>query len=91
MLRKFNTVMLWEHASLFSYAYEHVTGEKVEDHGVSSEEYVFAGGGFPIINKKVDLLGAICVSNLPHVLDHKFVVDAYAKYLNVEGVSTINE
>lgn len=91
MRRKFNTVCLWEHSSLRAFAHEHFSGETVQTHGFSEEEYIFFGGGFPIFLKSGEFVGAVTVSNLPHFKDHQFVVDGIAKWLGVEGVPVAEE
>lgn len=48
MERKFNAVRLMERSSLASRAVAEMTGEGVEECGLSTREYVFCGGGFPI-------------------------------------------
>lgn len=91
MRRKFNTVCLWEHSSLRAWAHEHFSGETVQTHGFSETEYIFFGGGFPIILKTGEFVGVATVSNLPHFLDHKFVVDGIAKWLKVDNVPVAEE
>ena len=49
--------------------------------GLSSDDYVFAGGGFPINIKGMGAVGAITVSGLPGRDDHGLVVEALCWYL----------
>ncbi len=44
--------------------------------GLSVEDYVLAGGGFPITVKGAGVIGAIAVSGLPEREDHGVIVDA---------------
>lgn len=91
MRRKFNTVLLWEHSSLRAWAHERLTGETVYTHGFSEEEYIFFGGGFPLILESGEFVGVLTVSNLPHFKDHAFVVAGLAKWLGVENVPSVVE
>jgi uncharacterized protein (UPF0303 family) len=63
-----------------------------QEYLASSLEYSGNGGAFPIIVKDVGCVGAVTVSGLPHVLDHKLVVDCVREYLGgvkkAEGVVT---
>lgn len=91
MQRKFNTVSYFERASLGVWAFEGLSGEKVEVHGLSTTEFVFCGGGFPIRLKSGEMVGVLTVSNLPHFEDHAFIVNALAEFLNVKDVPEIVE
>lgn len=51
--------------------------------GLSPQEYVLAGGGFPIMIKGVGAVGAIGVSGLPEREDHGIVVDALCDHLGI--------
>ena len=48
------------------------------------EDYVLAGGGFPIRVKGVGVVGAIAVSGLPERRDHEVVVAAVCDYLGID-------
>ncbi|MBX3530465.1 MAG: heme-degrading domain-containing protein [Rhizobiaceae bacterium] len=50
-------------------------------HGLSAEDYVLAGGGFPITVRGVGPVGAITVSGLPEREDHNLVVEALCAHL----------
>ena len=45
-------------------------------HGLSPEDYVLAGGGFPVKVKGVGAIGVIAVSGLPQRQDHEVIVAA---------------
>lgn len=47
------------------------------------EDYVLAGGGFPIKVKGVGVIGAIAVSGLPERQDHEVVVAAICEHLGI--------
>ncbi|MCV0393985.1 MAG: heme-degrading domain-containing protein [Rhizobiaceae bacterium] len=52
--------------------------------GLSVEDYVLAGGGFPIRVANAGMVGGIAVSGLPEREDHKLIVAALCKHLGVE-------
>ena len=52
--------------------------------GIGIEDYVLAGGGFPITVKGAGVIGAIAVSGLPEREDHAVVVDALCDHLGIE-------
>lgn len=84
MERKFRTVALVERSSYGQWALSQISGKKVTDHGLSDENYVFCGGGFPIRLKTGELVGVITVSNLPHEQDHQFIIDSLCEWLQVK-------
>lgn len=81
MDRKFNTVTYFGHSSLYTWADAQITGEDLEFNGLSSEDFVFIGGAFPIRLKTGELVAVAIVSNLPHLEDHKFLVGCLKDYL----------
>ena len=50
---------------------------------------MLCGGGIPVFMKNGELVAVITVSNLPHIQDHKFAMDGFAKWLGVEGLPSI--
>ena len=60
-----------------------------QEYLASSLEYLGYGGAFPIIVKDVGSVGTVTISGLPHVLDHKMVVDCIREYL--DGVKKPNQ
>jgi len=90
MNRKFNTVKLMEKSSLAVTAISKITLEDIQTHGLSDQNYVFCGGGFPVRIKEGGIVGIITVSNLPHVQDHEFIVKCVSEYLKVTGVPTVD-
>jgi uncharacterized protein (UPF0303 family) len=91
MRRKFNTVSLMERSSLGAWAISHISGETVSSHGLSDEDYVFCGGGFPIRLVSGELVAVLTVSNLPHPEDHRFLVNALAEFLGVKDLLQVPE
>ncbi len=81
--------MLTEHSSLMAWASEQLTDESVTVHGLSTTEYVFVGGGFPIYLKSGELVGSLIISNLPHMSDHQFAVDGRAAWAGIENVPSV--
>lgn len=49
--------------------------------GLDNNEFVLAGGGFPIWVKGAGMIGSICVSGLHERDDHRVVVEAVAAHL----------
>ncbi|MBR2941827.1 MAG: heme-binding protein [Clostridia bacterium] len=89
MQRKFNTVCLTEGSSLRAWATSELKGQSLADQGISSADYAFCGGGFPIRLKSGELVAALIVSNLPHKEDHGFIVSALSEWLNIADVPII--
>ena len=89
MQRKFNTVSLTESSSLRAWATAALKGQSLSDQGISSEDYAFCGGGFPIRLKSGELVAVLIVSNLPHKQDHGFIIDSRSEWLGVPNVPTV--
>jgi len=89
MQRKFNTVSLTEASSLRAWATAEFKGQTLESQGISTADYAFCGGGFPIRLKSGELVAVLIVSNLPHKLDHGFVVDGLSAWLGVPDVPVV--
>ena len=84
MKRKYNTVNLFEHSSMMVALILQSRGESFETQGLSIKDYVGCGGGFPIRVKGTGIVMILTVSNLPHEMDHAFMVESMSKYLGVE-------
>ncbi len=84
MKRKYNTVNLFEHSSMMVDLILQTRGENFETQGLCAKDYVGCGGGFPIRVKGSGMVMVLTVSNLPHEMDHAFMVESMSKYLNVE-------
>lgn len=81
--RKFNTVRLTEGCSLRAWASSIVKNQDLAAQGLDSKDYALCGGGFPIKLKTGEMAAALIVSNLPHLEDHAFLIDALSDYLGV--------
>ncbi len=82
MKRKFNTVLLTERSSYGAWVESQISGNGVAQHGLLDTDYVFCGGGFPIILKTGEMVGVALVSNLPHEKDHEFIVKGLQEWLS---------
>lgn len=91
MRRKFNSVLCWEHSSLYAWAHERLTGDTLEDNGLTKADYAFCGGGFPLTMQNGELVGVLTVSALPHFDDHRFLVQSLAKWLGVADLPDAHE
>ena len=89
MQRKFNTVCLTEGSSLRAWATSELKGQTLSDQGITTADYAFCGGGFPIRLRSGELVAVLIVSNLPHKQDHGFIVDSLAQWLEVPGVPVV--
>lgn len=79
--RKTNTVRL-VHKSSYRVLLEQDGRTVFEDRwGVSAEEYVIAGGAFPIRVRCAGVVGAAAVSGLHERVDHELIVAAMARTL----------
>ncbi|MBX3578818.1 MAG: heme-degrading domain-containing protein [Rhizobiaceae bacterium] len=83
--RKFNALTRWL-KSTYRLALEkkHVDGIVDPREGLAGEDYVLAGGAFPIRVRNAGVVGAIIVSGLPQREDHAVVVDALCDHLGVD-------
>ena len=80
---KARTVDMNQQSSLRFWAEIQVSGRRPEDRRMPESEYACCGGGFPLTIKNCGVVGTICVSGLPHLLDHALVVEALKAYLQV--------
>ena len=81
MERKFNTVSYFERCSLGVWAAGDGSGDPAEKNGLKKEDFAFVGGGFPIRLKTGEIVAVLTVSNLPHMDDHGFIIEALSEYL----------
>ncbi|WP_127142877.1 heme-degrading domain-containing protein [Pelagibacterium montanilacus] len=74
--------------STYRMVLEHGAGEGRRalpaDFGARPEEYVLAGGGFPLAVARVGIIGAITVSGIPEHEDHMLVVRGICRHLGVD-------
>ncbi|MCR5420113.1 MAG: heme-binding protein [Lachnospiraceae bacterium] len=81
---KANTVDMTQHSSLLFWTDVQLSGSSQEDKRMPYKEYACCGGGFPLIVKNIGVVGSICVSGLPHMEDHKVIIDSLKEYLNYD-------
>jgi uncharacterized protein (UPF0303 family) len=53
----------------------------LQRYGLSEQDYAAAGGGFPIFVRNTGCVGAVVVSGLPQLEDHRLVTDAIREIL----------
>lgn len=82
--RKINVVKMF-HKSTYRMVLEQERPDRTfkPGTGLSPQDYVLAGGGFPIMIEGVGAVGAIGVSGLPEREDHAVVVDALCDHLKI--------
>lgn len=61
------------------------------DWHLSTQDYAFLGGGFPLTLRNTGIVGAICCSGLPHEKDHLIVAETLADYLDVSLPKRLRE
>lgn len=84
MRRKFNTVSLMERSSFGVWLTTKITGEDPYASGLEEAEYAFCGGGMPICLQSGETVAILTVSNLPHQIDHQFMIQAVADWLEIQ-------
>ena len=74
--RKRAVVQRFHHSSLFMSAQAEQQGRPfLQRYGLSEQDYAASGGGFPIFVKGTGCIGAVVVSGLPQVEDHRLVTE----------------
>ncbi len=85
MRKKANMVTMREMSSLRAYLELERNKEDMEkDWGLNSQDYVACGGGFPIRLECGSVVGAVCVSGLPHFDDHAALIKGIQKYFETK-------
>ena len=75
--RKRAVVHRFHHSSLYMSVEAEVKGRPfLQRYGLSEQDYAAAGGGFPIFVKETGCVGAVVVSGLPQLDDHRLVTEA---------------
>ena len=75
--RKRAVVQRFHHSSLYMSVEAEVKGRPfLQRYGLSEQEYAAAGGGFPIFVRETGCVGAVVVSGLPQLEDHRLVTEA---------------
>lgn len=80
--RKRASVDLMQMSSLHFAAWLEANSETLETRKLDPREYAACGGGFPILLRGTGAVGSICVSGLPHLDDHRLIVDTLAEFLS---------
>ncbi|MET9439897.1 heme-degrading domain-containing protein [Streptomyces sp. NPDC006610] len=82
--RKRRVVERYGSASYLVGARFRAKGTTFEDSSrLDPDAYAAHGGSFPITVENVGVIGAVTVSGLPQLQDHRFVVEALEEYLNL--------
>lgn len=83
--RKSNVVLRFHQSSLL---YGQTLAEKGRvigpEWGLDPLDYAGHGGSFPIRVKKAGVIGAITVSGLPQLDDHRMIIEALEQFLKLE-------
>lgn len=75
--RKRAVVQRFHHSSLYMSVEAEQKGRPfLQRYGLSEQDYAAAGGGFPILVKDTGCVGAVVVSGLPQLEDHRLVTEA---------------
>ena len=75
--RKRAVVQRFHHSSLYMSVEAEQTGRLfLQRYELSEQEYAAAGGGFPIFVRETGCVGAVVVSGLPQLEDHRLVTEA---------------
>ncbi len=80
---KAKTVDMTQKSSLHFWADVQLSGSSPEKKRMPEKEYACCGGGFPLIVKNIGVVGTICVSGLPHMEDHKLIIDSLKEYMGI--------
>lgn len=86
--RKINVVKMF-HKSTYRMVLEQGSPDRTfkPGAGLSPQDYVLAGGGFPVTVQGVGAVGAIGVSGLPEREDHGIIVDVLCDHMRIERTS----
>jgi uncharacterized protein (UPF0303 family) len=75
--RKRSVVMRFHHSSLFMSVQAEQQGRPfLQRYGLSEQDYAASGGGFPIFVRNTGCIGAVVVSGLPQLDDHRLVTES---------------
>ena len=78
---KARTVDTNQQSSLRFWAELLASGRKPEDRRMPESEYACCGGGFPLTIRDTGVIGTICVSGLPHMEDHRLIIETLEQFL----------
>jgi uncharacterized protein (UPF0303 family) len=75
--RKRAVVQRFHHSSLYMSVEAEQKGRPfLQRYGLSEQDYAASGGGFPVFVKGTGCVGAVVVSGLPQLEDHRLVTEA---------------
>jgi uncharacterized protein (UPF0303 family) len=81
--RKTRVVHRFGHSSLYVGQASRERGSTFEaEFGLDPQRYAAHGGAFPVIVRNVGPIGAVVVSGLPQIEDHRMVVAALRQHLS---------
>ncbi len=78
---KARTVDMTQTSSLHFWTDVQLSGSSPDEKRMPEREYACCGGGFPLNVKGAGVVGTICVSGLPHLEDHKLIIDSLKEYI----------
>ena len=85
MEKKYNTVCRTGASSLRAAVELVLSGREPAHWELDETHYALCGGGFPIRVLGKGVVGAYCVSGLPHLDDHRLLTGVLAQYLGIAG------
>jgi uncharacterized protein (UPF0303 family) len=86
--RKSRVVHRFGHSSLYMGTKARAASSTFEERtGLDPARYAAHGGSFPVIVRRVGVIGSVTVSGLPQVEDHRFVVEQLALFLARRGAA----
>jgi uncharacterized protein (UPF0303 family) len=75
--RKRAVVQRFHHSSLYMSVEAEQQGRPfLQRYGLSEQDYAAAGGGFPVFVRDTGCIGAVVVSGLPQLEDHRLVTES---------------
>ncbi len=82
--RKAATVYRFGHSTLLVAAALRRDKEHLaHDYGLDAADFTVSGGGFPILLQGLGLIGTAAASGLAETVDHQFVVEEIARFLDI--------
>jgi uncharacterized protein (UPF0303 family) len=86
--RKSRVVHRFGHSSLYMGTKARAASSTFEERsGLDPARYAAHGGSFPVIVRRVGVVGSVTVSGLPQVEDHRFVVEQLSLFLARGGAT----
>lgn len=86
--RKSRVVHRFGHSSLYMGTKARVASSTFEERtGLDPARYAAHGGSFPVIVRRVGVVGSVTVSGLPQLDDHGFVVEQLTLFLASRGAT----